>query len=130
MQEQDLFEYAVIRVVPRVEREEFLNVGIILLCSRQKFIGTCILMDEKRLKSLCPGVDLDVLKEHIVSFERVCAGGPQGGQIGLLSIAERFRWLTASRSTVIQTSKVHPGLCIDAQQMLAHLVKTLVECSE
>ena len=130
MQGNHLFEYAVIRVVPHVEREEFLNVGIVLYCSNQKFLKTKTELNENRLRALCNHLDLAELKDHIASFERICAGGADAGPIGKLSIAERFRWLTAARSTVLQTSKVHPGLCDDAGEMLEHLFKQLVEVCE
>jgi hypothetical protein len=126
MQENHLFEYAVIRFVPMVEREEFLNIGVILLCAKQKFLQLRFELDEARLKVICPKVDLDELKEQLHSFERICKGGAEGGTIGKLTIAERFRWLTATRSTVVQTSKVHPGLCIDAGEMLDRLYRQLV----
>jgi hypothetical protein len=126
MQENHLFEYAVIRVVPRVEREEFLNVGVILFCSKQKFLQTAITLNEERIQAFCNTLDLEELKEYIRSFERICAGGAQGGPIGKLSMAERFRWLTATRSTIVQTSKVHPGLCPDASEMLTRLYTELV----
>jgi hypothetical protein len=126
MQENHLFEYAVIRVVPRVEREEFLNVGVILLCSKQKFLQSAITLNQERIRAFCNTLDLEELKEYIHSFERICAGGIQGGPIGKLSIAERFRWLTATRSTIVQTSKVHPGLCHDPSEMLTRLYAELV----
>jgi hypothetical protein len=127
MQGNQLFEYAVIRVVPHVEREEFLNVGIVLYCSSQKFLKTKIELNEDRLQALCNHLDVAELKDHMASFERICAGGADAGPIGKLSIAERFRWLTAARSTVLQTSKVHPGLCDDAGEMLEHLFNQLVK---
>ncbi|MBL0740383.1 DUF3037 domain-containing protein [Chryseolinea lacunae] len=126
MQEQLLFEYAVIRVVPKVEREEFLNVGVILFCAKQKFLEARCLLDEERLGALCCDLDFEELKHHIHSFERICRGGDDAGTIGRLSMAERFRWLTATRSTILQTSKVHPGLCDDAEEMLARLYRQLV----
>jgi len=126
MQENQLFEYAVIRVVPKVEREEFVNVGVVLLCSKQKFLQAHIQLNEARLAVLCPEVDRRILAEHIHSLERICEGGPDSGPIGLLPLAERFRWLTAARSTMVQTSPVHPGLCNDPQQMLLHLFEQLV----
>ncbi|HEY5825131.1 MAG TPA: DUF3037 domain-containing protein [Cyclobacteriaceae bacterium] len=126
MQENHLFEYAVIRFVPMVEREEFLNIGVILLCAKEKFLQLRFELDEDRLKVICPQVDLKELKEQLQSFERICKGGPEGGSIGKLSIPERFRWLTATRSTVVQTSKVHPGLCTDASEMLDRLYRQLV----
>jgi hypothetical protein len=126
MQENHLFEYAVIRVVPKVEREEFFNVGVILLCSKQKFLQAHIQLNEARLAALCTEIDRTLLEEHIHSFERICIGGPGSGPIGQLPIAERFRWLTAARSTMVQTSHVHPGLCTNPQQILQHLVEQLV----
>ncbi len=126
MQENHLFEYAVIRVVPKVEREEFLNVGVLLLCSKQKFLQARIQLNEQRLQALCPDIDRMLLQEYISSFEKICAGAPGSGPIGQLPLAERFRWLTAARSTMLQTSHVHPGLCTDPKQMLQHLFEQLV----
>ena len=126
MQENHLFEYAVIRFMPMVEREEFLNIGVILLCAKEKFLQLRYELDEPRLKVICPKVDLNELREQLQSFERICKGGAEGGTIGKLSIAERFRWLTATRSTVVQTSKVHPGLCTDATETLDRLYSQLV----
>jgi hypothetical protein len=127
MPEKHLFEYAVIRVVPHVEREEFINVGVVLYCSAQKFLQTTVALNETRLKALCGKLDIEELKEYIASFERICQGGPSSGPIGKLPMAERFRWLTATRSTVVQTSKVHPGLCDDAASMLTRLYEQLVK---
>jgi hypothetical protein len=122
-----LFEYAVLRVVPRVEREEFLNVGVILFCSAQGFLQAKIELNEARLLAFA-GVQLDVeeLRERLRSFERICRGRAEGGPIGQLAVASRFRWLTAQRSTVVQTSAVHPGLCEDAAATLARLFAELV----
>ena len=127
MQGNHLFEYAVIRMVPHVEREEFLNIGIVLYCASQKFLQAKFELDKERLKVLCEKLDLEELKEHITSFERICAGGKDAGPIGILSMPERFRWLTATRSTILQTSKVHPGLCEDAGEMLERLFVQLVK---
>ncbi|MDQ4139181.1 MAG: DUF3037 domain-containing protein, partial [Bacteroidota bacterium] len=121
-----LFEYAVIRVVPRVEREEFLNVGIILYCPAQGFLQTVFELNENRLRAFSDHIDLEELHERLRAFERVCAGKSQGGIIGQLPISGRFRWLTAARSTVVQTSKVHPGLCVNAQETLLRLHDQLV----
>ena len=126
MQVNFLFEYAVIRVVPKVEREEFVNVGVILLCSKQKFLRAEIQLNENRLMALCSDLDWSELKEHIHSFERICVGGTDSGPIGQLPLAERFRWLTAARSTMVQTSHVHPGMCSDPHKMLEHLLEQLV----
>jgi hypothetical protein len=126
MQEKHLFEYGVIRVVPHVEREEFLNVGIIVYCGPKKFLHAKFELNEPRLKALCPTLDIAEIKQYILSFERICCGGDQGGDIGKLSLAERFRWLTATRSTMLQTSKVHPGLCDDPMEKLEKLFQQLV----
>jgi hypothetical protein len=126
MQGKDLFEYAVIRVVPKVEREEFLNVGVILYCSKQKFLQTKFNVDKERLCSFSQKADIEMLKEYLNGFDQVCKGSDGAGEIGKLPIAERFRWLTATRSTVVQTSKVHPGLCDDAPVMLEKLFEELV----
>lgn len=126
MPEKHLFEYAVIRVVPRVEREEFLNVGIIVYCPAQGFLQTVYELDAERLHAFSKDLDLTEVEERLQAFKRVCAGGKDGGSIGQLPLSGRFRWLTATRSTIIQTSKVHPGLCLDAGQTLARLHAQLV----
>jgi hypothetical protein len=126
MQEKHLFEYAVIRVVPRVEREEFLNVGVILYCRGLGFLQTVYHLNEERLLAFSKEIDMEELTERLQAFERICKGRSEGGPIGQMSIAERFRWLTAARSTVVQTSAVHPGLCTDAKAMLEHLHMQLV----
>ena len=126
MQGKHLFEYAVIRVVPRVEREEFLNVGVILYCRDQGFLHTLYTLNENRLLAFAPDLDLDELLARLQAFERICCGRKQGGRIGELGIAERFRWLTAARSTIVQTSPVHPGLCSDANETLHKLFQQLV----
>lgn len=127
MPEKHLFEYAVLRVVPRVEREEFLNVGVILYCARQGFLQVRFAVPEARLRAFA-GAELDLsdLHERLRAFDKICAGRREGGPIGQLPVASRFRWLTATRSTVIQTSPVHPGLCEDAAQTLDKLYAQLV----
>ena len=126
MQQKHLFEYAVIRVVPRVEREEFLNIGVILYCAKQQFLQANYLLDEVRLHAFAPDLDIAELKEHICAMERICLGDNAAGPIGKLDMASRFRWLTATRSTIVQTSKVHPGFCDDALVKLDQLFKQLV----
>lgn len=126
MPEKHLFEYAVIRVVPRVEREEFLNIGIVLFCAKQKFLQAKYFINEGRLTSFCAEIDIDELKQHLHSFERICLGEKEAGPIGQLDVASRFRWLTATRSTVVQASKVHPGFCVDAGETLNKLFEQLV----
>ena len=123
-----VFEYAALRVVPRPEREEFLNVGVILLCRAQGFLAARFTVFETRLGG-CFGetVDLPDLAARLDAIGRICRGRAEGGPIGQQGLAERFRWLTAARSTVVQTSAVHPGLCADAAQTLARLYEQLVE---
>lgn len=127
MPEKHLFEYAVLRVVPRVEREEFLNVGVIVYCRAQGFLQTRFELPEARLRALAPALDLAELTARLRAFERICQGRPAGGTIGQLPLAERFRWLTATRSTVVQTSPVHPGRCADAAETLTRLHAELVQ---
>lgn len=126
MQGKDLFEYAVIRVVPCVEREEFLNVGVIIYCPAQGFLQTLYNLNENRLQAFSGKVDLPELQERLRAFERICQGRKEGGTIGQLPVASRFRWLTSARSTVVQTSAVHPGLCTNAQETLHKLFHQLV----
>ncbi len=126
MQENQLFEYAIIRVVPRVEREEFLNVGVILYCKDLKFLDMRYMIDESRLHHFCKDLDLQELKEHLVAYENICKGNLNGGPIAKLDLPSRFRWLTATRSTIVQSSKVHPGLCKEPAKTLEHLFERLV----
>ncbi|MGZ5218542.1 MAG: DUF3037 domain-containing protein [Chitinophagaceae bacterium] len=126
MQENHLFEYAVVRVVPRVEREEFLNVGVILYSRKQNFLQALFKLDESKLKTFSDSLDVEEVKEHLLSFERICNGSADSGPIGQLDTASRFRWLTATRSTVVQTSKVHPGFCNDPAEAIQKLFTQLV----
>lgn len=126
MQGKDLFEYAVIRVVPRVEREEFINVGVIVYCPKQKFLEVRFELDSDKLRVLCKDLDVPVLKQNCTAFERICKGAGDSGTIGQLDIASRFRWLTAVRSTVLQTSRAHAGFCTDAGETLKKLFNEMV----
>jgi hypothetical protein len=126
MQDKHLFEYAVIRVVPCVEREEFLNVGVILYCAQKGFLQTRFALNEQRLRAFSPELDLPELQARLHAFEQICAGGKAGGAIGQLPVSSRFRWLTSARSTVVQTSAVHPGLCDDPGETLERLYGQLV----
>ena len=121
-----LFEYAVIRIMPRVERGEFLNAGVILYCPKQQFLKAKYLLDKKKIAYLCGKTDIQELEDNLKIFERISNGSADAGPIAQLPIAERFRWLTATRSTIIQTSKVHPGFCTDAGEMLERLFEQLV----
>lgn len=126
MPENHVFEYAVIRVVPRAEREEFLNVGVVLYCPKQKFLQALIVIDVEKLTAFSSYLDIIELEENLCAFERICNGAKEGGPIATLDIASRFRWLTATRSTVVTASKVHPGLTSDAERTLNRLYHQLV----
>lgn len=126
MPQTHLFEYAVVRVVPKVEREEFLNVGVILYCRELDFLQVRYSLNEDRLQVFCTRLDKEELLQNLRSFERICNGSKDAGPIGSLDIAGRFRWLTATRSTIIQTSKVHPGFCTDPGETLTRLYTQLV----
>lgn len=126
MPNKHLFEYAVIRVIPRVEREEFLNVGVILYCPTRNFLQTAFELNEERLRAFASDLKSSEIEGHLLAFEQICAGGAKAGSIGELSLGERFRWLTAPRSTIVQTSPVHTGLCSDAGDTLARLLTKLV----
>ena len=126
MPEKHLFEYAVIRIVPRVEREEFINAGVVLYCAKQRFLQMLFEIKAERLLSFYPAVDLNAVTQRLQAFEYICDGSALGGPIGKLPPASRFRWLTAARSTIVQTSPVHPGLCVHAEETLARLYIQLV----
>lgn len=126
MQERHVFEYAVIRLVPRVEREEFLNVGLVLYCAKHKFLQMRYHVDVEKWNIFGGTLDVDEITAHLVAFNKICAGGDLGGIIGAMEQADRFRWLTATRSTVLQSSKVHLGLCEEPVDKLAQLFEQLV----
>ena len=126
MRDQYTYEYAIIRVVPRVEREEFINVGVIVLCAAKKFIEARIELDERRLMAIDSTMDVESIRAHLASISAICNGGEQAGPIGLLTPSERFHWLVAPRSTIIQTSPVHTGRCKDPDTVLEHLLDTMV----
>ncbi len=126
MQEKNLYEYAVIRVVPRVEREEFLNVGIILFCKKAKFIKMLYKVNQAKLLLFSQDFDLEQLELNLSSFQKIAHGGKAGGPIGEFDIASRFRWLTAIRSSAIQTSRPHTGLCTDLEATVQRLFNELV----
>lgn len=127
MQGNNLFEYAVIRYVPRPEREEFLNVGVILYCSSKKFLHMTFTLDANRLKSFYADANVEELRKFLEAFKEVCCGSSVNSPIAKLDAASRFRWLTATRSTIVQTSKVHPGFCDDPMEKLEKLHQQLVK---
>ena len=120
------FDFATIRVVPRVEREEFVNAGVILFCLEQKFLQALVHVDDSRILALCPDLDLNIVRQHLDAFPNICAGQPDAGPIARLSLRERFQWLVAPRSTVIQISPVHSGLCERPESVLQGLFRQLV----
>lgn len=126
MPEKHLFEYAVIRVVPRVEREEFMNVGVILYCASQKYLNFIFNINLELFNAFTSEIELSIVTENLLAIAQICEGASNCGVIGKLDMASRFRWLTATRSTVVQASKVHPGFCIDAAEMLKDLNQKLV----
>ena len=127
MQDRHLYEYAVIRIMPRVEREEFLNVGVVLYCAGKKFLEAKYKIDTPRLEAFCGSCDIPEAEEYLKAFAEICKGDGTAGPISKLNAAARFRWLTATRSTIVQTSKVHPGFCEDPKEMLEKLFRDLVE---
>lgn len=120
------YDYAVIRVVPRVEREEFINVGVILSCEAADYLQARIELDEARLHALAPALDLQSLRRHLDTLPAICRGGADAGPIGLLPLRARFHWLTAKRSSIIQTSPVHMGKCGDMDAIMEHLMQRMV----
>jgi hypothetical protein len=121
------FEYAVIRVVPQPERGEFINAGVIVFSLSKKFLEARIRLDPGRLRALFPEADTDAIQEHLEAFPKVCAGAENSGLIARLSLRERFHWLVAPRSTMIQISPVHTGLCESPEAALSALFQQLVE---
>jgi Protein of unknown function (DUF3037) len=120
------YDYAVIRVVPRVDREEFLNVGVIISCPAKDFLEARIELDEARLLAFDPSLDVEAIRSNLAGIPRICAGGPDAGPIGQLSQRERFHWLVAPRSTIIQTSRAHTGRCTDPDPVSERLLDRMV----
>lgn len=123
---RSVFQYAIVRIVPRVERGEFLNVGVVLFCRPRRFLAARIHLDDRRLAAFAPDLDLADVRPHLEAIERIAAGDPTAGPIAQLDLPERFRWLVAPASTMIQASEVHNGLCEDPVAELDHLLATLV----
>jgi hypothetical protein len=120
------FDYAVIRVVPRVERQEFINAGVVVFCLEKRYLEARIRLNSDRLKALWPEADLELIAKHLESVVRVCAGDPDAGPIAGLSQRERFHWLIAPRSTMVQPSPVHSGICEDTDNLLGRLEQELL----
>lgn len=126
MQDQNIYEYAVIRVVPRVEKEEFLNVGVIMSCPEIDFLEARIKLDEERLKAFDRDLDIEIIRMHLSTIPEICKGEANSGSIGKLTKRERFRWLTSPKSTIIQMSPVHSGYCKDPSKEIEHLLEKMV----
>lgn len=126
MPDKVTFEYAIIRLVPKVEREEFMNIGVILFSKRKDFLKMKFLIDEKRILSFCQEINLDEIKRHLQAWEDVCQGEMKGGEIGKMDTPLRFRWLVATRSTIIQSSQTHSGLCDNPNSVLENLYERYV----
>ena len=118
MQDKFTFEYAIIRLVPKVEREEFFNIGVLLFSKRKKFLGIKYQINADKLKALAPELELDVLNNYLNAWKLISEGQKSGGKIGSFEVSDRFRWLAACRSTIIQSSKTHPGLCDNPEKEL------------
>ncbi|HXR66246.1 MAG TPA: DUF3037 domain-containing protein [Ktedonobacteraceae bacterium] len=127
MPERSSYDYAIIRVVPRVERGECMNAGVILFSRACAFLGVLIYLDEARLLALAPDIDLIAVREQLQLISLIGAGKREAGTIARMSRSERFRWLVSPRSTIIQTSPVHSGLCSDPEEALKHLLQTMVQ---
>ncbi|PZX59727.1 Protein of unknown function (DUF3037) [Algoriphagus ratkowskyi] len=121
MQEQHLYEYAIIRVVPRVEREEFINVGVIICHWKRNFLACKLHLDANKLLALDPLADVEMIELNLASFEKISTGDIDGGNIATMDLASRFRWLTAVRSSIIQTSRPHSGFADDLEKTLERL---------
>jgi hypothetical protein len=120
------YDYAVVRVVPRVERHEFVNAGVIVSCPAAKLLSCGFDLDEARLKALDPNADIEAVRDHLAAFERICIGGPDAGPIGQLPARQRFHWLIAPRSSIIQTSPAHTGRAAKAENVVEHLLDRMV----
>lgn len=126
MRDHFTYDYAVIRLVPKVEREEFINVGVLVSCPARAFLEAGIELDEQRLLALDATLDVEIIQEHLATIPTICSGGDQAGPIGQLPQRERFYWLIAPRSTIIQTSSMHTGFCRNPATMLEHLLEVMV----
>ena len=124
------YDYAVVRVVPKVDREEFINAGVILSCPDLSFLEARINLNEARLRALDPNVDLDLVKHHLAAIPIICRGGEEAGSNGQLPQSQRFHGLVSPRSTIIQTSPVHTGRCHDPAAALEHLLATMGKAAE
>ena len=126
MQDKQVFQHAFIRFVPRVEREEFINVGVVVYCKRKRFLKVKFHIDEARIKALFAETNIPELAAYLKTWDLIAQGEKEGGAIAELDLSGRFGWLTATRSTIIQSSPVHPGICNDAEAVLENLFEKYV----
>jgi Protein of unknown function (DUF3037) len=117
------FDYAVLRVVPRVEREEFINAAVVVLCLEKRYLDARVALNPERLRALWPDADVDLIRQHLDAIPRICSGDPSAGPIARLSQRERFHWLTSPRSTILQPGPVHTGVCDETGSLLDRLEK-------
>ena len=123
------FDYAVVRVVPRVEREEFINAGVIVFCLERRYLEARVFVDEARLQALWPQLDVEVVRKHLEAIPKIAAGDASAGPIAKLSQRERFHWLVSPRSTIIQVSPVHSGICEEPEHTVEKLAERLLGAS-
>ncbi|HLY17039.1 MAG TPA: DUF3037 domain-containing protein [Bryobacteraceae bacterium] len=126
MRALDSYDYAILRVAPSVEREEFVNAGVVLHCAERAFLDCRVHLDESRLRALWPAVDLEIVRQHLEAFPRICKGDPEAGPIAQLPRRERFQWIVAPRSTIIQVSPVHSGVSDAPESALEEIFRRLV----
>lgn len=126
MQSRVTFEYSIVRLVPRVEREEFINIGVILFSKTRNYLNIKYHIDEERIKAFHADIDLDLINRNLQAWDLICKGDKNGGKIALMDITYRFRWLASQRSTILQTSRVHPGLCVFPEKYLDELFEKYV----
>lgn len=127
MQDKHIYEYAIVRVVPDVEREEFVNAGVILFCKHKKYVRMQYLLNAEKIQALLPDADLQEIQKNLDAFCNIASGKKEGGPIATLTEAERFRWLTAVRSATIQTSRPHPGVTTDLDSTFEKLFHDMVQ---
>lgn len=126
MQDKHLYEYAIIRIVPKVEREEFVNTGIIVFCKKEQYIKVLYKIDKAKLQLYSDELDYDQLEQNLQAFVKIAQGVKEGGPIAAFDVPSRFRWMTAVRSSVIQTSRPHPGMCSNLEEISERLFSELV----
>jgi hypothetical protein len=126
MSENASFDYAILRVVPRVERQEFINAGVVLFCRERRYLDARIHLDEARLRALWPAADVELIRQHLEAVPLICTGDPSGGPIARLSQSERFLWLISPRSTILQPSPVHTGVLENTDGVIDRLARQLL----